>query len=233
VMTALPLKFAPVQVILDGIQEGDEIGGPYKMAQILSQSVYSQGAFNLDDVSKKYLNWWRAGSFDTGPTFDLTYKYIDQGIEQNKAVQITDSLQGGKTAGCNPAHRISPISGFPFISTQDIPQIAREEARLTHCHPLAGEVSSIVALLCRYMIEGFSWKVAQSKVREIETKIWGTVKTASLSRDGYAPNVMHTALHFLEMNECVWKAKAFSGPANYAPILVSVLNSVREKYSPS
>ena len=54
------------ELILKGISQGDQIGGPLALAKILS-SLKSHNKFDEDDVRLKYFKWWQSDAFDTGP----------------------------------------------------------------------------------------------------------------------------------------------------------------------
>ena len=53
--------------VLIGLASGDRIGGPIRMAVRLADSLSDCGGFNETDILERYLNWWKAGAFDTGP----------------------------------------------------------------------------------------------------------------------------------------------------------------------
>ena len=62
-------KFNEIKLILEGIKFGDQIGGPYQLAKILTTNIKENKGFNATDLTNKYLKWWKDGAFDTGPTF--------------------------------------------------------------------------------------------------------------------------------------------------------------------
>ena len=43
---------------------------------------------------------------------------------------------GGKTAGCNPAHRSPPLAMLAAVADEDLAAFAMVEARLTHHDPV-------------------------------------------------------------------------------------------------
>jgi len=229
-MTKVLMEHA-LKVILNGIADGDDNGGPTRVSKLLSDSLFQLGEFDPNDIAARYLNWWQSDAFDTGPVFAIVFSRVSEGMKQNKAVEKADDLLGGQTAGCNPAHRISPLVAFPFIKTLDIPSIARQEARLTHHHPAAGDAASVVALLCRLMIEGNTWEASKELAESLDPTGWQTVILGRISKDGYAPNVVKTALHFLEKDCPLESSKEFSGASNYAPVIVGTLAAVREAFS--
>ena len=180
-------------------------------------------AFVPSDISDRYLDWWQSGAFDTGPTFSLVFSRVSQGMSQDRAVRETDKLLDGATAGCNPAHRIAPMAAFSFIETENIPVIARAEARLTHWHEHAGDAASIIALLCRLMIQGNDWQSSKALAEKLDPRGWKTVLSGKFSDSGHAPDVVKTAIHFLDLNADLGEIKKFAGPANYSPVIFGVL----------
>ena len=104
--------------ILNGINLGDQIGGPFDLASVLIDCIKKNNKFNKEDLFKKYLNWWKNGAFDTGPTFASVFTKIENGMEYDEAVLATHKQFDGNTAGCGPAHRASPFAGFDNIKTE-------------------------------------------------------------------------------------------------------------------
>lgn len=221
-----------LNIILNGIAEGDDIGGPTQISGLLSDSLSGRGKFDPNDITAKYLNWWQNGAFDTGPTFGVVFSHVLKGMKQRDAVAAADEILSGKTAGCNPAHRIAPMAAFPFIKTIDLPVIVRTEAQLTHHHPLAGETAAVCALLCRYMIEGNTWERSKELTANMEPGGWRAVSNAAISKDGFAPDVMHTAIHFLDQADSLKLSKTYAGTSNYAPVIVGALSAVRFHFCP-
>jgi ADP-ribosylglycohydrolase len=213
----------PLEAILTGIQEGDDIGGPTEIAKRLSHSLAKMQAFTPRDISDRYLDWWRSGAFDIGPTFSMVFSRASQGMNQERAVRETDKLLDGATAGCNPAHRIAPMAAFSFIETENIPVFARTEARLTHWHEHAGDTASIVALLCRFLVQGNDWPSSKALAEKLDPRGWATVLSGKVSDRGHAPDVVKTAIHFLDLNADLSEIKKFAGPANYSPVIFGVL----------
>ena len=65
-------------LIIEGIQIGDQIGGPSELAKILTDSLNANKQFNEDDLRLRYLNWWKSDAFDTGPTYASVFNKIDK-----------------------------------------------------------------------------------------------------------------------------------------------------------
>jgi ADP-ribosylglycohydrolase len=132
---------------------------------------------------------------------------------------------GGKTAGCNPAHRSSPLATLAALGDDDLPGCALAEARLTHHDPLAGEVAAAVNKLCRSLIRGASWDVALSRCGLF------TGEDEPGNNGGFAPDVLRAALHFVgtsgHFTEALERSLAFAGSANYCPVLVGAIAGSR------
>ena len=121
------------------------------MAKILTTNIKKNEGLNVTDLTNKYLEWWKNGAFDTGPTFASVFTKIECGMSHNEAVLATHKQFDGNTAGCGPAHRVSPLAGFNDIKTEGLIKIARDEAKITHYHEDAGNGSAIVVRLWRYL----------------------------------------------------------------------------------
>jgi len=219
------------ELILKGIKEGDQIGGPFELAKILAESLVSNNSFKEDELRSRYLSWWKNDAFDTGPTYASVFTKINNGIVPELAVKRVHEEFGFNTAGCGPAHRAVPIAGLINVSTDELLSIARQEAKITHYDEDAGNGSAIVVLLCRYLLEGKSYQDAQKLIsgnRELKES-WIKIKEANLRPDGYIFNVIHCALHFIDNNKSLEDTFKFAGKANYCPIIFSVIKTCMSK----
>ena len=140
--------------VLIGLAAGDRIGGPVRMALRLAESLVERDGFDISDVGERYVNWWGDGAFDTGPTAAKVLSKVASGSSFEEASIEIDRGVDGLTGGCNPAHRSAPLSMCSGIKDKQIGRLAQEEAKLTHRHPLAGDVAVAVACLCRAL---YSW----------------------------------------------------------------------------
>ena len=213
------------QLILKGIQDGDQIGGPYELAKIFSESLKLNNEFNEKDLRQRYLNWWKHGAFDTGPTYASVFNKIEKGMEPEEAVKKVHQEFGFSTAGCGPAHRATPLAGMLNIPTDQLSTLARKEAKITHFDEDAGNGSAIVIMLCRYLLEGKSYYDAENLIcndKDLKDS-WIKLQKAKLKPDGYIYNVIFSALHFIKEDKTLADAIKFSGKANYCSIIFSVI----------
>src|SRR4051794_18578862 len=102
--------------VLVGLAAGDRIGGPIRMALRLAESLVACGSFNPSDILEGYLAWWREGAFDTGRVSDRAFALLAAGKPVPDATAQVHREFGGKTAGCNPAHRSPPLSMLAVIA---------------------------------------------------------------------------------------------------------------------
>ena len=220
-----------IELILKGIEEGDQIGGPYELAKIFSKSLEFNNGFDESDLRNRYFDWWRGDAFDTGPTYASVFTKINKGMDAKLAVKKVHEDFGFNTAGCGPAHRATPLAGFTNISTHELVSLARQEAKITHYHDDAGNGSAIVILICRYLLEGNSYQDAQKLIsKNVDLKeSWTKITKASLNPDGYIFNVIHSALHFIDNNKSLEDTFKFAGKANYCPIIFSVIKTCISK----
>ncbi|GAB5494300.1 MAG: hypothetical protein Phog2KO_45150 [Phototrophicaceae bacterium] len=204
-----------------GLASGDRIGGPLRMALYLSESLIENSGFKSEDVFQKYYQWYIDAGFDTGPTARQVFEYYRSGIAIDDAVLLVHKLANGMTAGCNPMHRAIVLALSPHIADKDLANIARQEAKLTHYHPIAGNVSASTAILGRKLICGMS---IDDAINEIETDVW---LDSPLSNGGFAPDVFNSALHFLShsdsFEDALVNSLGFAGANNYCPVVVGAL----------
>ena len=221
--------------VLLGLAAGDRIGGPARMALRVAESLRERGGVDVSDIGERYLAWWHEGAFDTGPTTGRVLSLVATGATFERAAIRVDARAGGMTAGCNPAHRSAPLAMCASIADADIGRSAVAEARLTHRHPLAGDVAAAVACLCRALIRGAPWSLAISLAaqgRSAETRrALELPPSNALSRSGFAPEALGAAVYFVGASSSFASALAqsidFAGAANYCPVLVGSIGGAR------
>jgi ADP-ribosylglycohydrolase len=211
--------------VLVRLAAGDRIGGPIRMAVRLAQSLFDCGGFDPADILGRYLAWWKEGAFDTGPVSARALALIAAGVPVSDASARVHREFGGKTAGCNPAHRSPPLAMLAALPDEDLAGCAKAEARLTHHDPLAGEVAAAVSKLCRALVRGDGWDVALRQVREF------AAPDGPGNNGGFAPDVLRAALYFVGSSASFAEAQGrsldFAGPANYCPVLVGAIGGAR------
>ena len=211
--------------VLVGLAAGDRIGGPVRMSVRLAESLIDRTGFDPADVFARYLDWWRAGAFDTGPVAAQVLAFVAAGTPVAEATARVHRETGGLTAGCNPAHRAPPLAMAAAITDADLPACAAAEAALTHHDPLAGAVSAAAVGLCRALVRGAAWEEA--------VRAFGPLGCDEPPDDagGYAPAVYRAAVYFVGTSdgfaEAVDRAVAFAGPSNYCPVLAGAIAGAR------
>ena len=218
---------------------GDAIGGPTSLARVLAQSLLENRGFCSDQVRRDYLNWWREDGHDCGPVFDRVLTLVNQGKSWQSASEIVNTDLKGMTGGCNPAHRAMPLVFLDVSDTELVP-IAVNEARLTHRDPIAGVISAATVVICRKLIEGYSFGDAIKKVQKAFPDNADLIRilnelenlsTRDLKSDGYAPNTLRAALFFVnetpDFDTALERAFEFAGTTNYCPVLVGAMAGAR------
>jgi ADP-ribosylglycohydrolase len=221
--------------VLIGLAAGDRNGGPIRMAVRLPESLLEFGRLDTSDIVARYLRWWREGAFDTGPVSGRALELMATGSSASEASAQAHRELNGKTAGCNPAHRSSPLAMLASLADDDLPGCAITEARLTHHDPLAGDVAAAVAVLCRSLIRGAAWAIAlqrSAEERRAETSdALLSIREGPGSRGGFAPVVLQAAVYFVgsspSFSEAIERSLAFAGRANYCPVFVGAIGGAR------
>ena len=205
------------------------------MALEVAESLRDRGTFDPKDIGARYIDWWRRGAFDTGPTAAKVLEFGSSGMPLDDAAIQVDATEGGLTAGCNPAHRSAPLAMLAVIEDSRLDHAAKAEARITHRHSLAGDAAAGVVVLCRALIRGVSWTGALDLAaagRSAETRRAIEDRRADrLSTGGFAPDVLQAAIFFVNTSSsfCVAIARSieFAGASNYSPVLVGSIGGAR------
>jgi len=224
-----------VRGLLLGLCVADRNEGPIRMALELAASLETHGAFNRRATLRKYVRWFQREGIDTGPVSARVFGLMAEGIAPTAARVSADREFGGLTAGCNPAHRATPLAMCHFLEDGRLPDLAKREALLTHHHPLAGDAAAAVVVLCRALIRGQSWASSLSLAsvnRDPRTQAALACESSeSLTRGGFAPEALHAAIFFVAKNEsfegALSESLQFAGPANYCPPLVGAIAGSR------
>lgn len=221
--------------VLEGISRGDTIGGPTALASLLWSSLCDLDAFDPSDIVERYMAWWNREGFDTGPTAGAVFNKISQGTPIDEAVAKVDFELAGQTAGIGPAHRNTVLAAASFLSFDELGDCARIEARLTHAHPLAGDVAAASCEIARMLLEGNGWLRAINNTQrrtkgDLEAIIGEWMRPPS-DQSGFSLAVFHAALHFVgtssSFNSALERSCLFSGTGNYAPVLTGALAAAR------
>ena len=48
---------------------------------LIIDCIKKNNKFNKEDLCKKYLNWWKNGAFETGPTFASVFTKIEKSYQ--------------------------------------------------------------------------------------------------------------------------------------------------------
>jgi ADP-ribosylglycohydrolase len=128
-----------------------------------------------------------------------------------------------------------PLALCAQVSTEALPRITREEAALTHAHPIAGDGAAVYACLARRLLDGTPWDEAFTvDAAEVDGELAQRLALrvgAPLSRGGFTPDVLVAAIHFVDQagdfEQALEASLAFAGAANYCPVLVGPLAGLR------
>jgi len=242
---------------LVGLVVGDDNGGPSAMMMKVLEYITYNKPWDMRDVGRQYLEWFKEDGFDAGLVTHKVLELVDSGLSFDAAAKQVDTELDGMTAGVSPAHRSIPLilhyvawylrspnffEESPNTGFRDFESTIKREARLTHLHKEAGEVSVAVNAICLYLILGrdifdstmFGLKFVDEDLRvNIENNI-SARNSDRLKSSGYAPDALTAALWFLfhtdTLKDALEQSKAFAGAANYCPVLVGSIGGAMYGY---
>ena len=211
------------ELILQGISDGDMIGGPFSMASLVAKTL-SNDPFDMDALDQTYMDYYESGSFDSGPTFEKVHELITQGKTRKEAVFQVHKLFHGSTAGCNPMHRFMVLAGLDNLSYEHLDSLFRREAKLTHYDPVAGLCSSVLARILKRCFSGLGLADATREVfLELSRNDRQAFKVLK-GNGGYGPQVLISAIEFAgDQQFGLHRSIEFAEPNNYCPPVVGAL----------
>lgn len=221
--------------ILFGLAAGDRIGGPLSMALTLAECLADCGGFEPDAIGRRYFEWWKTDGFDSGPTSAMVFSKVAAGTSFEAAAREVHAMTKGMTAGCNPALRSAPLAMALNLADENLADAALMEARLTHLHPLAGDVSAAVVRLCRALIRGSSWREALhfASIGRLPETCRALDPNLPMEEPpgGFAPDVLAGAVRYVDradtFSKALGQALAEDPGSNYVPVLVGSIGGAR------
>ena len=214
-------------LILRGLASGDTIGGPTALASITANCIKHGTSAELSEIADRYMDYYQAGSFDSGPVFEKVHSLIDSRVNRRSAVRETHQFFHGMSAGCNPLHRTICLAGKLALNEQTLVSIVEADSTLTHFDPLASHVAVAGSLICRYIIDGMTITESVEKTLSIDfLEHLRAYANREPSASGFAPTVLFSAIHFAKTpQEGLDHSFKLAGGANYCPPIVGALQS--------
>ena len=186
-----------IRGVLLGLAAGDRNGGPIRMAVRLAESLSDRRQFDPEDILSRYLAWWRDGAFDTGQRRRQCSALVDGGMDAHRSRKACPQPIGWHDSGMQPGTPLCAPGDGAFLPDGELAGCALREARLTHQHPLAGDVAAAVVVVCRALINGKTWGDAlalarMGRLRQTIEALDGD-NPSPLSPGGFAPEVLRAA----------------------------------------
>ena len=212
------------ELILQGISNGDTIGGPFAMASLVAQTL-SNDPYDFDALAQAYWDYYNSGSFDSGSTFEKVHELMAEGMNRADAVKETHKIFKGSTAGCNPMHRFMVVAGLD-VPYERLDSLARRDARMTHHDPIAGICSSFLIRILRRSLNNEDLVDAQKSVVEETSRTGLNFRKTWPSKNGFAPEVLCAGIKFAQIKgNGLQQAIAYAGTNNYCPVITGALTA--------
>jgi len=237
---------------------GDDNGGPTAMMLKNLETMTRVRTIMPQYIGKGYLEWFKEDGYDAGLVTHKVLELVNSGLSFDEAAEQVDKELDGMTAGVSPAHRSIPLTlyyvawylrspnffeEFPNTGFQEFRRTIEREAKLTHLHNDAVEVSLVVNAICMQFMLGrdefraldFGMKFINEDLRSNILDNVYTKNSDHLKDGGHAPDVLTAALWFLfhthTFEDALKQSKDFAGAANYCPVLVGSIGGAMYGYN--
>lgn len=211
------------------------------MPKNVAHSLLEQKQFNGPDILSRYLFSYHTKPFAIGAITTYIYNTTLSKIQTTRnSLSITqqdfllhpshiteyvtaiDRQMNGLTGGCAPAQRSFPLALYGQINDEDLFELSKEEAALTHFNPVAGQVAGVVNTICRSLLRKAKWSDAVHSgfvlpglcddIRSVSNRYMRSPDPFSKTHAAYAPTVLNAALYFVHQStnakEAIEKARA-------------------------
>jgi len=243
---------------LVGLVAGDDNGGPTAMMMKVLNSFFGKKVVDIEGIGRLYLEWFKEDGYDAGLVTHKVLELVDSGLSFGESAEQVHKELDGMTAGISPAHRSIPLAiifakhylwapklwgRHSTAGSRWLTDTVDQEAKLTHLHNEASEVSQAVNAICMYLMLGHPLKKALRVGRYFfrsNHEIWSfldsidTFSRDNLSDGGYAPDVFIAAVWFVyhtnNFEDALSQSKEFAGVANYCPVLVGSIGGALYGY---
>jgi len=119
-----------------------------EMTLCVARAIAEKGEWNLVGIADRFALWLEGNPVDVGAT-------CRRGIEEYRAKRQLQVPPGKKDAGNGAAMRTAPVALFSLGNEERMAQLALEQARLTHNHPLSDAACITVGIMVQWGILGY------------------------------------------------------------------------------
>ncbi len=248
---------------LHGMEYADIGGGTSYMASLVFESLIEnkntgKDKINLDDIGKRYLEWYNKHAIDTGVVNALVFDLVNEGVSFNEASIQVDKKLHGMTASSRPACRALPITIYlaglinknPDMwhfsgSDKFFTNFIESETKLTHKNVHARQVSMAVNKVCLCLMldfsldesikEGAHYLISKTRANLGLTHRPKEVTKKDLKNTGYADDAFVAAIWFIRntdsFDEAVKESIKLKGKSSYCSVLVGAIGGALYGYS--
>lgn len=196
------------------------------MALDISDSLLERKQFDGPDILSRYLYLYHTKRYELGATTKYLYQLVLNNVQTtgnnssitrqnfllnensiNEYVKITNDKLDGHTAGCSPAQRSFPLALCTWIDDDDLFEVSKKEAALTHFSPLAGQVAGVINVICRSLLRNKTWPEAVSRgfaspgldriISEVSVRYSRSPDPFKTTHSAYAPTMLNAALYHI------------------------------------
>ena len=224
----------------------------------VSESLLEHKEFNGRDILSRYLFSYHTKAFVIGETTRYIYNAALNTIQATRKnspitrqdflldqtyitelVKTIDKEMNGLTAGCSPAQRSFPLALCARIDDDDLFELSKQEAALTHFNPQAGQVAAVVNAICRSLLRNKTWSDSirssftspgiSGDIISVSQRYMRSPDPYTPTHAAYAPTVLNAALYFVHQStnarDAIEKART-KGNCYCAPI-VGFISGIR------
>jgi len=166
-----------------------------ELALALARSLIRQGRYDAADAARAYVAWYRSHPFDIGHTTRAALGPAASALAAGQDPAAAARAAARPESRANGSlMRVSPLGIFGHrLPPAELVALAREDARLTHPHPVCGDAGAVfTAAIARAVARGGSaagladWALDFAREQGLHPEVIEALAASALRRPDYA-----------------------------------------------
>jgi ADP-ribosylglycohydrolase/fructose-1,6-bisphosphatase/inositol monophosphatase family enzyme len=166
-----------------------------ELALALARSLIRRGQFEAGDATRAYVTWYETRPFDVGHTTRAALGAAADALHAGKDPAEAARAAARRESRANGSlMRVSPLGIFGHrLAPAELAALAREDARLTHPHPICGDAGVVfTGVLARAVARGGTpveladWALASAREQRLHDEVIEALARSADRRPDYA-----------------------------------------------
>ena len=125
-----------------------------QMTLCIAESIVEKGAFDMDDVARRFVAWYDSQPKDIGNITRLALAELKRGVPWQEAGRVAHRRAGGRSAGNGSIMRCAPVALYRWRDYHRLIADSVDSSRVTHWDDLACYGAATLNLIVAELLQG-------------------------------------------------------------------------------